>query len=74
MQPRQAIVTIHRERREFESMSVDGNTPNFRIVHETEDVPAKVWPVSMGPDEMLVEYEDGRLDRAKLWNIRMVTD
>ena len=72
MQPRPAVVTIYHERHEFESMSVDGNTPNFRTVREAEDVPAMVWPVSMGPDEMLVEYEHGRLDRAKLWDIRMV--
>lgn len=72
MEPVYAIVTIHHERREFESVGVDGNTPNFRYVHETEQVPAMVWPVAMSDDEMLVEYEDGTLETAKLWDIRMV--
>ena len=71
MQPRDAIVTIHHRRREFESMSCDGNTPNWRYIHETEQVPALVWPVAMGGDELLVEWQDGTLGAAKLRDIRM---
>lgn len=71
MRPRDAIVTVHHKRREFESMGVDGNTPNWRYFEEIELVNARVWPVSMGPDEMLVEYEDGRLGTAKLRDIRL---
>lgn len=71
MRPRDAIVTVHHKRREFESMGVDGNTPNWRYFEEIELVSARVWPVSMGPDEMLVEYEDGRLGTAKLRDIRL---
>lgn len=71
MQPRNAVVTVHHKRREFESMGCDGNTPNWRYVHETEQVPAKVWPVAMSGDELLVEWEDGTLGTAKLRDIRM---
>jgi hypothetical protein len=69
--PRDAIVTVHHKRKEFESMGVDGNTPNWRYFEEIELVNARVWPVSMGPDEMLVEYEDGRLGAVKLKDIRL---
>ena len=65
MQPRDAIVTVHHERHEFES------TPNWRYIHETEQVPARVWPVVMSSDELLVEWEDGTLGTARLWDIRM---
>jgi hypothetical protein len=71
MRPRDAIVTVHHKRKEFESMGVDGNTPNWRYFEEIELVNARVWPVSMGPDEMLVEYEDGRLGAVKLKDIRL---
>ena len=71
MQPRDAMVTVHHERREFDGMSCDGNTPNWRYIHETEQVPAKVWPVATGEKELLVEWEDGTLGAAKLRDIRM---
>ena len=71
MLPQDAIVTVHHKRREFESMSCDGNTPNLRYIHETEQVPAKVWPVAMSSDELLVEWQDGTLGAAKLRDIRM---
>ena len=71
MRPRNAIVTVHYERQEFESIGCDGNTPNWRYIHETEQVPAKVWPVAMNENEMLVEWEDGTLGTARLWDIRM---
>ena len=71
MQPRDAIVTVHHKRKQFESMGADGNTPNWRYIHETEQVPAKVWPVAMNENEMLVEWEDGTLGTARLWDIRM---
>lgn len=72
MQPRDAIVTVHHKRQRFDYMSSDGNTPVFRDYEEVEQVPAKVWPVSMSENEMLVEWEDGTLGKAKLWDIRMV--
>lgn len=71
VQPRDAIVTVHHNRREFDGFGVDGNTPNVRYIHETEQVPAEVWPVAMSSDELLVEWEDGTLGKAKLWDIRM---
>lgn len=73
-QPRNAMVTVHHKRKEFESMSCDGNTPNYRYYEEVEQVPAKVWPVVMSSDELLVEWEDGTLGTAKLWDIRMVKE
>lgn len=72
MQPMDAIVTVHHKRQRFDYMSSDGNTPVFRDYEEVEQVPAKVWPVSMSENEMLVEWEDGTLGKAKLWDIRMV--
>lgn len=72
MQPRDAIITVHHKRKEFESMSCDGNTPNFRYYEEVEHVSAKVWPVAVTEDEMLIEWEDGTLGTAKLQDIRMV--
>ena len=71
MRPRDAIVTVHHKRKEFESMGADGNTPNWRYFEEIEQVNARVWPVSMGPDEMLVEYEDGMLGAVRLKDIRL---
>ena len=72
MRPQNAIVTVHHKRKEFESMSCDGNTPNFRYYKEVEHVPVKVWPVAMSSDELLVELEDDTLGAAKLWDIRIV--
>lgn len=71
MRSRDAIVTVHHKRREFESMGCDGNTPNYRYFEEVEHVPAKVWPVAMSSDELLVEWQDGTLDAAKLRDIRL---
>ena len=34
-------------------------------------MPAKVWPVAMSSDELLVEWGDGTLGAAKLWDIRL---
>lgn len=72
MQPRDAIVTVHHKRQRFDYMSSDGNTPVFRDYEEVEQVPAKVWPAATGERELLVEWEDGTLGTAKLWDIRMV--
>lgn len=72
MQPRDAIVTVHHKRQRFDYMSSDDNTPVFRDYEEVEQVPAKVWPVSMSENEMLVEWEDGTLGVANLLDIRMV--
>lgn len=71
MQPRDAMVTVHHKRMEPYSMGADGNTPNYREIHTTEQVHAKVWPVATGERELLVEWEDGSLGVAKLWDIRM---
>ena len=71
MQPRDAIVTVHHKRKQFKSIGCDGNTPIYETVEEIELVNARVWPVSMGPDEILVEYEDGRLGTARLRDIRL---
>lgn len=72
MQPRNAIVTVHHKRREFESIGCDGNTPNLRYIEEVEHVPAKVLPVAMGESTLLVEWDDGTLGTANLHDIRMV--
>jgi hypothetical protein len=71
MRPRDAIVTVHHKRKEFESMGVDGNTPNWRYFEEVEQVNARVWPVSMSADELLVEWEDGTLGAVRLRDIRL---
>lgn len=71
MQPRDAIVTIHHKRRKMQGFGVDGNTPVYSTFNEVEQVNAKVWPVSMGSDELLVEYDDGRLGAVKLQDIRV---
>lgn len=71
MRPQNAIVTVYHKRRIPESLSCDGDTLSYRYYDEIEEVPAKVWPVAMSSDELLVEYEDGTLDAAKLWNIRI---
>ena len=73
MQPRDAVITVHHKRKEFDGMDIDGNTPRWRYVHEYEKVSAKVWPVATGERELLVEWEDGTLGVAKLHSIRMVT-
>lgn len=72
MQPRDAMVTVHHERREFVGTGVthDG-MPNFHVVEEREEVAAKVWPVATSERELLVEWEDGTLDAANLRDIRM---
>lgn len=51
---------------------VAGMQPRNAVVtvHD-EQVPAKVWPVVMSSDELLVEWEDGTLGTARLWDIRM---
>ena len=71
MKPRDAVVKIHHKRKHPYAMSCDGNTPIYETVEEIELVNARVWPVSMGPDEMLVEYEDGRLGAVRLRDIRL---
>lgn len=71
MQPRDAIVTVHHKRKQFKSIGCDGNTPIYETVEEIELVNARVWPVSIGPDEMLVEYEDGTLGCVRLRDIRL---
>lgn len=71
MSPRDAIITIHRTRMVFAGMSIDGNTPNYDEVLEVEKVHAKVWPVAMSANEMLVEYDDGRLGAVKLRDIKI---
>lgn len=73
-QPRNAMVTVCHAHQEFESMDVDGNTPRHHVINEYEEVPAKVWPVATGEKELLVEWEDGTLGTAKLWEIRMVKE
>jgi hypothetical protein len=72
MGARDAMVTVHHKRREFDRVDpVDGNTAYFRTVDECEKVPARVWPVAMGADELLVEWEDGALGAVKLGDIRL---
>lgn len=71
MRPQNAIVTVYHKRRIPDSMYCDGDTLKFRYREEVEDVPAKVWPVAMSSDELLVEWEDGTLGAAKLWDIRI---
>lgn len=66
MQPRPVIVTI---RHKVYGQPDHYGYPTFH--EETEQVPAKVWPVAMSPDEMLVEYDDGSLGAVKLRDIRM---
>lgn len=74
MEPVEAIVTIRRERREFEGWGADGNTPNVRVLTDYEKVPAKVWPVAMGEGCLLVEFDDGRLRGVNLWDIEIVRE
>ena len=45
---------------------------NAMVTVRNKQVPAKVWPVVMSSDELLVEWEDGTLGVAKLWDIRMM--
>lgn len=71
MQPKNATITVRHERREFDGMDIDGIMPKWRSVYEYEQVHAKVWPVSMGANELLVEYEDGSLHVVKLYDIKM---
>ena len=71
MWPRDAIVTVHHERREFDGFGVDGNTPNWYYYEEVEEVPTKVWPVAMGADKLLVEWLDGCFGAVKLSDIRL---
>lgn len=74
MEPRDATVTVHRTREVPYKMSFDGITPLYKTVCEDERVPARVWPVSMGEHEMLVELESGRLIVAKIWDIELVVN
>ena len=67
---RDAIVTIHHTRKTPVRMSSDGNTPIYEEIQETEDVQARILPVNMGENKMLVEYDDGRLGTAKLCDIK----
>lgn len=71
MNPQWAKVTIHYYRRVPTTVGADGNTWNFREEHTTKEVSAKVWPVAMSANELLVEYEDGRMGKAKLCDICM---
>lgn len=66
IQPRDAMVTIRCERH------VSDHSGGYYEVIDAKQVPAKVWPVAMGEKELLVEWEDGTLGTAKLWDIRMV--
>lgn len=45
---------------------------NAMVTVHNKQVPARVWPVVMSSDELLVEWEDGTLGTARLWDIRMV--
>lgn len=42
-----------------------------RVILTDKQVPAKVLPVAMSSDELLVERQDGTLGTARLWDIRM---
>ena len=70
--PRPAMVTVHHKRREFERMDADGNTPVFRDSYEVEQVPAKVWPVTVDGGRILVEWEDGTLGAVGISDVRLV--
>lgn len=67
--PGRVIVTDNRVEDVYR---VTGAQPrNAMVTVHNKQVPAKVWPVAMSENELLVEWEDGTLDAAKLWNIRM---
>lgn len=65
-------MTIRRKERVPHSLKADGNTWDYSETYKIEQVPAKVWPVAIGKGEMLVEFEDGTLHQAKLWDIKLV--
>ena len=68
--PGRVIVTDNRVE---DIREVTGMQPRDAMVTvRHEQVPAKVWPVAMGSDELLVEWQDGTLGTARLWDIRMV--
>ena len=46
----------------------------FCPLKECEEIPAKVWPVSMGDGKLIVEYENGRLGAIRICDIRLVAD
>lgn len=71
MQPRNAIITVHHERRVPTTLSCDGNTWDYDIVDEIEHVQARVWPVPMGERKLLVEWKDGTLGAVSLYDIRL---
>lgn len=71
MKPVPAIVSTHHKRRIPTTPSVDGNTYNYYEEDYIKDVPANVWPVCMGADKLLVQYEDGRLGAVRLHDIQL---
>ena len=58
-------------RRKPVGVGADGNTTEYETVCEYKMVSAKVWPVCMGDGKLLIELEDGRLDTAELWRIKV---
>lgn len=67
--PGRVIVTDNRVE---EIREMTGMQPRNAVVTVNhEQVPAKVWPVAMSSDELLVEWEDGTLGAAKLGDIRI---
>lgn len=64
MELRDAMVTVRSSHEEF--------TPTYRHVVEVADVHARVLPVAMGENTLLVEWDDGTLGTANLHDIRMV--
>lgn len=71
--PGHVIVTDNRveDIREVTGMRTQNAIVTVHHEGETEYAPAKVWPVAMSSDELLVEWEDGTLGAAKLWNIQI---
>ena len=67
--PGRVIVTDNRVEDVREVTGMQPRDAMVTIHHE--QVPAKVWPVAMGENELLVEWEDGTLDTARLRDIRM---
>ena len=67
--PGRVIVTDNRVEDIREMTGMQPRNAVVTVHHE--QVPAKVWPVAMSSDELLVEWEDGTLGAAKLWDIRM---
>lgn len=63
-QPREAVVTVRSSHEEF--------APTYRHVVEVAGMHARVWPVAMGENTLLVEWDNGTLGTANLHDIRMV--